>query len=137
MREILFKGKRVDNGEWVHGDLLHNHDDRVFVGEVIVNGYNGTACDRYEIETGLYEVLPETVGQYTGLTDKNGTKIFEGDIVVQPCCPSIKIEVLYSETYMVWFVAELDSDEISELSNFKDGDFEIIGNIHDNQEGAK
>lgn len=78
MREILFRGKRVDNGEWIEGYLL-NHEQKYYICNNcsdISYGDNGN-----RIRFGCwYEVIPETVGQYTGLT-ANGAKIFEGDIV--------------------------------------------------------
>ena len=75
MREHLFKGIRVDNGEWVEGGIYHQKADDV-KGEVvyIIGGsLNDVGC--------AYRVIPESVGEYIGLHDKNGTKIFENDIV--------------------------------------------------------
>lgn len=68
MREILFRGKRVDNGEWAVGDLL-------------VNDIEGKAAIRNRSTCEVMPVIPRTVGEYTGLKDQNCKKIFEGDIV--------------------------------------------------------
>lgn len=133
MREIKFRGKRRDNGEWVYGDLWHYPYGSKDVAIVkIVDPINSETV-------GGNAVIPETIGQYTGLKDKNGKKIFEGDIV--------KIHIKYFSNgaeednfYVVkwhkgWGTLALHNIrpvQCCDLSDAKDG--EVIGNIYDNPE---
>jgi hypothetical protein len=126
MREILFKGKRKDNGEWVEGYYLHisegegTHD---FEQHFIKTEYKG----RFGL---CYEVIPETIGQYTGLCDRNGKKIFEGDIVNFS-------DILYYIIFVDGCFRICRNHQFSYTLHNLHSSFEVIGNIHDNPELLK
>lgn len=134
MREILFRGKRIDNGELVEGGIVHQTD------------FYGDSVDRYFIIDGTdtddnigsaYRVLPDTVGQFTGLTDKNGKKIFEGDIIKGKFsnyaiwADEAERAFVYGKSYKGGY-KNLMSDYL--LKSSCPNGIEIIGNIHDNPE---
>ena len=140
MREILFRGKRAENGKWVEGVyfkhdtvcICFSSDDPKPSHLIIQDGF----CDwGFEPPIQGIEVIPETIGQYTGLTDKNGKKIFEGDIVKGS-------NIMHSnrKIYQVAF-----DDGAFELFDHKGVGWhhshidnkEVIGNIHDNPELLK
>lgn len=136
MREILFRGKTA-GGEWVQGDL-HNakwkYDEEP---TLLIWPKNIELEEHYEFFESI-EVIPETVGQYTGLTDKNGTKIFEGDIVLFPW--GEKREVFSVEFVEGEFEA-IPKRKSTDIWCIRIGsyapEFEVIGNIHDNPEVLK
>lgn len=129
MREILFRGKRLDDGEWVYGSFVEQYGAKEI--------YLPDGVDR-ECGFDHYHVLPESVGQYTGLKDKNGTKIFEGDIVkTKKFNTPNKRYVIKYDLLLGAFIGE-DNGTIY-FTTF-DGDselFEVIGNIYDNPELMK
>ena len=146
MREILFRGKSVNGTGWFEGSL------RI----VTIQPADNEAFKQYEIEdttigvfpndfmSGFCEtVVPETVGQFTGLTDKNGTKIFEGDIgrykqtdgAKQNGKPITCIgKVVYNAKTASFAVDGKDQAGCKYFDYFPIKDFEVIGNIHDNPE---
>jgi uncharacterized phage protein (TIGR01671 family) len=137
MREILFRGKDNDSEEWVYGFYTYvpNSEGALTHKIIATNSYGSTE----------YHVAPETVGQYTGLDDKNGVKIFEGDIV-QPTLFEIEdvadVQFVYGTFGIEWVSCKKDktmhsSDQLHNLRRFDDGVnkyVEVIGNIHDNPE---
>lgn len=142
MREILFKAKRIDNGEWVEGYLFDNGFDReekkYFIGGLIIEKYNGTACDEWDI-TGIdfCEIDPETLCQFTGLCDKNGNKIWENDILMAHLDESYPEDVTYETVewgVAGWVTHEADSADREYLDEFDLEHFEVAGNIFDNKE---
>ena len=134
MREILFRGKRTDNDEWIKG-YLHKTDG---VGK----GYRAFAIQVQDIDSYMcrphsHEVQPKTVGQYTGLTDKNGKKIFEGDIIQGTITSRwdkslIRCEIVYKGD--CFLAIEKISNTLWEHKIRFAKDIEVIGNIHDNTE---
>ncbi len=143
MREILFRGKNVIGGPWLNGDLIHT-----------TNG-KAPMIRTHSKNSGIsYMVIPDTVGQYTGLKDKNGKRIFEGDILSFPDTGEEGYE--YKEGYAFTNVATVCWNngrwELEDYGDYNSGvmddmevschyDFittfrigEVIGNIHDNPE---
>lgn len=140
MREILFRGKRVDNGEWVEGYYACESNHACFANELKYHHYIFKDVffdwDLGGLEN--YEVIPETVGQYTGLCDKNGKKIFEGDIVkgMFRFGSPVKAVVKFQDGAfgLAWFRGSVQFDAFTSICNVT---FEVIGNIHDNPELLK
>ena len=120
-REILFKAKRADNGNWIQGNLIVNET----TGQHMIMHVWPEHPDLYDFRT----VIPETVCQYTGLTDKNGKKIFENDIMRYSYISTRGKD--RTKEYVVQWVDNgfhiFDDDY-----GFSPQSLEVIGNIHDN-----
>lgn len=133
MREIIFKGKRVDNGEWIEGAYMPYYYSTRYGKVAAIFTNDDVLC-----KTCRYPVDPSTVGQYTGLKDKNGKKIFEGDIVRCGTGRICKITFFISPGFSGFDfvpVGNFDAPPPYNWSLFSDT--EIIGNIHDNPETMK
>jgi uncharacterized phage protein (TIGR01671 family) len=132
MREIKFRAKRVDNGEWVYG----YYESNPLTGKSHIFSFDNE-CSY------VYEVKPETVGQFTGLLDKQGREIYEGDIV-KICVPNTAVDEeemdnfklitveIYFENGSFWFQGEGCTD--CNWHFYNAGEREVIGNIYENPE---
>lgn len=127
-REILFRWKRVDNCQWIYGDLLTS---------------NGTECeisDWNEVDYSRHDVDQETVGQCIGISDKHGIEIFEDDIVkyFEPNSKTWHTRIVKWDWRFAGFgLFDKESEWCKESDWLKIKDIEVIGNIHDNKELLK
>lgn len=154
MREILFRGVWTETGDWVKGFYVRLFDERGNKSHRIYPGYAETDDGDYYPD--WYEVAPETVGQFTGLTDKNGTKIFEGDIIktdngIASAVSTVKyghhepgmfydlleMYLLHRPKQLVFglFAESTRGEQLFMVDSPKC--IEVIGNIHDNPELLK
>lgn len=126
MREILFRGKRIDNGKWVEGYYRQTCGCHLIIC--------GEGDDIYGVA-----VIPDTVGQFTGLTDRNGKRIFEGDIVKGRDLLEQFREEDANHFGIYGYVSHQDGSfvivgEVITHYRWLDYDLEVIGNIHNNPE---
>lgn len=156
-REILFRGKRVDNGRWVYGSLIHRpanvaENPEEYTAIAIFDKHANSSYNAY-LEL---DVDPATVGQFIGLTDKNGVKIFEGDVVFNSNKTLLTLPEDPRTYEIVWSEGQYDNENkwLSKKPSFSfrkiqpnnkrymelifnKSQIEVIGNIHDNPELIK
>lgn len=144
MREILFRAKRIDNGEWVEGYYIY-HIKRTIcpIGDsvkpedeqhvIMQDGFSDWNMPR---NTVIFDIDPETVCQYTGLKDKSGKRIWENDIVRIE--NSMDEGIGNIEFYGgMWYVDGEPSNSLYDIAEYDDGELEVIGNIFDTPELLK
>ncbi len=130
MRTIKFRGKSIDGKEWLYGDLVSSADKKRFA--ILVN-----SKESYD----ECEVIPKTVGQFTGLLDKNGNEIYEGDILRLGNSPSGVCEVKWNESLASFCIQFFFENKVGTRALGEwvmcERKVEVIGNIFDNPELLK
>ena len=159
MREILFRAKRTDNGEWVEGYYFERKDTQgnIIESVIIDDAYEQITSGRRYMRSNLnnecFHVDSKTSGQFTGMTDRNGTKIFVGDVISADNGKQSSVSVVkFGEYYPKMFYKMLDMcvpgkrhllargfyavsvDKGEEMILFQSPCVTVIGNIHDNPE---
>lgn len=130
MREIIFKAKRIDNGEWVEGYYLKRYDLLGNEEHLIFHADSYTVWEYAEID-------PETLCQFTGLRDKNGKRIWENDILMAHLDESYPEDTTYETVewgVAGWVTGEANSAGRQYLDEFDTEHYEVVGNIFDNKE---
>lgn len=132
MREIKFRGKRVDNGEWVYGyyfpDMLKKTHDST-VTWAFIKEY-----DYENAKSITQEVYKETVGQYTGLKDKNGKEVYEGDIIGNDTTYKLLVNIDKGHTCIKFKNHNTEYNEFITQREIDEEEYYILGNIHENPE---
>ena len=125
MRKILFRAKSKEDGKWIEGFPVRIYD------------YGGLVWDIHPFNTNFeitQSIDPKTIGQFTGLTDKNGKKIFEGDILDCKSGLCERCKVIFNEFCSAFQLMCADGFSDFFLCSIDHKEMEIIGNIHDNPE---
>ena len=133
MREILFRGKRIDNGEWVEGAFLNDRDGAFYICPAVSDISYGDSGNRRRIGC-WYKVDPYTVGQYTDLKDKNGKRIFEGDIVQAHFRTNHSKQIFRVTFDDGMFIFNNGYVKLPVRGIYR---IKVIGNVHDNPEYMK
>lgn len=127
MREILFRGKRVDTGEWVFGMAW------IFIEKTMICPWHEGMC---KYDTGYFpvQVIAKTFGQYTGLTDRNDKRIFEGDIVTGLFLFGLSVNAVVTFQNgafgLEWYRSDIKT--FNAFPSICNVEYEVIGNVTDN-----
>ena len=137
MRTIKFRGKRLDNGEWLVGDLLQVANE-VFIAPSDGDWFDFIPWKKdnvFHLPSATYVVSTDTIGQFTGLLDKNGKEIYEGDIVANDFGNNNIVNMTVEWcTDGYWALHEIDGDDTMHFVADYLKEIEVIGNIYDNPE---